>query len=181
MRIVLRARRSALPAPFKLPFTSTASALSMAISVPFPIANPMSASLSAGASLIPSPTIITARRARFGSPAFSRISLCTDLSLSSGSTSAYTQLLEIPASSAMYSAQERLSPVSMTTFPHSAFSSLTASLLPSFRVSASAKSASVFLLSAKNSTVFPSFESFPNVSSSNVTPICRMSLSLPRK
>src|SRR5271155_3557648 len=47
--------------PSKSPFTKVTSALSMATSVPVPIAIPTSASARAGASLMPSPAIATFR------------------------------------------------------------------------------------------------------------------------
>jgi hypothetical protein len=47
--------------PFRSPLISTTSALSIATSVPLPMAMPTSAAASAGASLIPSPAIATMR------------------------------------------------------------------------------------------------------------------------
>ena len=58
-RIVERERSTAATASDNRLFTSTTSADSTATSVPAPIAQPMSARVSAGASLMPSPTIIT--------------------------------------------------------------------------------------------------------------------------
>ena len=49
----------AAAASLRLDFMSTTSAASIAISVPAPMAIPISAAVSAGVSLIPSPTIIT--------------------------------------------------------------------------------------------------------------------------
>ncbi len=75
----------------------------MATSVPVPMAMPMSAWASAGASLMPSPTIATTLPA-----ACSRL---TSWALRSGSTSARTFVM--PACRAMASAVSRLSPVIM--------------------------------------------------------------------
>ena len=56
---VARLKRIAAGTSLKRLFIRTTSAASIAISVPAPIAIPMSALVSAGASLIPSPTIAT--------------------------------------------------------------------------------------------------------------------------
>ena len=58
-RIVARLRRMALAMPRRSPFTRVTPALCMATSVPVPMAMPTSASLRAGASLMPSPAIAT--------------------------------------------------------------------------------------------------------------------------
>ena len=68
--------------PRRSPFTSVTSALSIATSVPVPIAIPTWACASAGASLIPSPAIATMRPS-----AWSRL---TTLAFCSGRTSAST-------------------------------------------------------------------------------------------
>ena len=83
----------------------TMSAVSIATSVPAPIAIPTSAWANAGASLTPSPTIATLLPARCSSPIL--------LALSAGRTSAIT--CRIPSSRAIRSAVARLSPVSITT------------------------------------------------------------------
>ena len=59
--IVLRLRRTACTSVCKSFLTRTISAASTAISVPLPIAKPISAVTRAGASLIPSPTMPTTR------------------------------------------------------------------------------------------------------------------------
>src|ERR1035438_9410511 len=58
-RMVARLRRMALAIPRRSPLTSVMPALCIATSVPAPMAMPTSASLRAGASLIPSPAIAT--------------------------------------------------------------------------------------------------------------------------
>ena len=58
-RMVARLRRTAAVTSLRRLFTTTMSAASMATSVPAPIAMPLSATVSAGASLIPSPTMVT--------------------------------------------------------------------------------------------------------------------------
>ena len=59
--MVARERRLARRMPRKSPFTSVTPALSMATSVPVPMAMPTCAWASAGASLMPSPAIATNR------------------------------------------------------------------------------------------------------------------------
>src|SRR5665647_3262052 len=83
----------------------TTSAVSMATSVPAPIATPMSAVARAGASLTPSPTMATRRPARCSSVTLS--------ALSPGRTSAMT--VSMPSWAAIRRAVASLSPVSMTT------------------------------------------------------------------
>ena len=61
LRIVLRDNRRARTMPRRSPFTSVTPALSIATSVPVPMATPTCAWASAGASLIPSPAIATTR------------------------------------------------------------------------------------------------------------------------
>ena len=58
-RRVARLKRMAAGTSLKRLFISTTSAASMAISVPAPMAIPMSALVRAGASLMPSPTMAT--------------------------------------------------------------------------------------------------------------------------
>ena len=57
--MVARLKRMAFTIPLRSPLTRVTSALSMATSVPVPIAIPTSAAAKAGASLIPSPAIAT--------------------------------------------------------------------------------------------------------------------------
>ena len=78
-------------------------ALSIATSVPDPIAMPTSAAASAGASLTPSPAIATTRPSAF--------SFATTALFWSGRTSASTSAM--PSLRATASAVARLSPVSM--------------------------------------------------------------------
>ena len=124
---------------------STMSAASIATSVPAPMAMPVSARVSAGASLMPSPTIATLpnsfRR---------RISL----SLPSGRTPAITS--STPAMRPIARAVRSLSPVSITTWIPIFCNCFMASALSSLMVSATAmmpRSVSSF---AKNSGVLPS-------------------------
>ena len=72
-RIVARLSRRARAMPRRSPFTSVTPALSMATSVPVPMAMPTAAWASAGASLMPSPAIATR-------PAFA-LQLLNDLAL----------------------------------------------------------------------------------------------------
>ena len=59
LRMVARLKSMAVAASSRESFISTTSAESMAMSVPAPMAMPMSARVSAGASLMPSPTMAT--------------------------------------------------------------------------------------------------------------------------
>ena len=99
-RLSLRAR--AMPA--RSPFTKVMPPLSIATSVPVPIAMPTSAWASAGASLMPSPAMATLR------PSFCRSR--TTSNFFSGKTSASNS--SMPRLLATASAVARLSPVSMT-------------------------------------------------------------------
>ena len=116
----------------------------MATSVPAPMAIPISALVNAGASLIPSPTIAT-------------LPYCCNfritLSLPSGSTPAITS--STPACAPMALAVLSLSPVSITTRMPIFRSSLTACLLSSFMVSATAIIPANLPFSEKNIGVFP--------------------------
>ena len=89
--------------PWSDPFASTKSPASMAMSVPVPMAMPTFACLSAGASLIPSPTNATM-------PVFCSRSTCC--ALCSGKTLAMTCLM--PTCCAIACAVRSLSPVIMT-------------------------------------------------------------------
>ena len=106
---------------------STMSALSMAMSVPAPMAMPTSARASAGASLMPSPTMATAP---------CRASSRTARSLSSGSTPAITS--STPTRRWMACAVRSLSPVSMTVETPIARSCAMAPALDGFTTSATA-------------------------------------------
>jgi hypothetical protein len=125
--------------------TKVMSDASIAMSVPVPMAIPTSAAASAGASLIPSPTMATTRP--------SLQSLSTSFALSSGRTSAKT--FSIPACFAMKSAVRRLSPVNITTSIPSFLSSRIASLDVSFSVSATPMMPAVFLSTATIMAVLP--------------------------
>ena len=81
-RIVARLSRRARTMPRRSPLTSVMPALSIATSVPVPIAMPTSACASAGASLMPSPAIATTAARLLQPP--DRVALL------SGSTSAIT-------------------------------------------------------------------------------------------
>ena len=111
----------------RVPFTRTQSALSIATSVPLPMATPTSALLRATASFIPSPTIIVLA---------SFFSFFTLSAFPSGRTLASTS--SIPAFLAMASATLLLSPVSITTFRPIFFISLIAFVLSLRRVSETA-------------------------------------------
>ena len=106
---------------------STTSAASMAASEPrAPMAMPMSARDSTGASLMPSPT-----KARRSFPLHSASSSSTHLTLSAGSSSARKSVR--PTSAATFSATGLASPVSITVLVTPAFfSSDMASALCSF-------------------------------------------------
>ncbi len=91
----------------KSPLISTIFAVSIATSVPEPIAIPTSACANAGASLIPSPTIVTT------ASGFSVWIFLMASAFSLGRTSAKICSLSIPSSLPMLRAVSRLSPVSM--------------------------------------------------------------------
>ena len=63
LRIVARLRRMAAVTSRRRLFITTTSAASMATSVPAPMATPTSATVRAGASLMPSPTMAALPRA----------------------------------------------------------------------------------------------------------------------
>src|SRR3990172_8205088 len=88
-RRVARLKAIAVATPFNSPLIRTMSPDSIAMSVPVPIAIPTSAWASAGASLIPSPTIATT----FPSPWILR----TSSAFWSGRTSARTRALPAPS------------------------------------------------------------------------------------
>ena len=106
LRIVAFDSAMAVTRPASAPEMSVMSAASMATSVPVPMAMPTSAWASAGASLMPSPTMPD--RAALGLEARRLRRPCR-----SGRTSASTR--STPTERAMASAVRRLSPVSMTT------------------------------------------------------------------
>ena len=126
-RNVARLSLIAAGTSLSLLFISTTSAASIAISVPAPIAMPMSALVSAGASFMPSPTIATRPFAASSLIAFS---------LPSGSTPAITS--STPACFPIARAVRSLSPVSMTTRIPMLRSLRTACGLSSFMTSATA-------------------------------------------
>ena len=131
-------------------FISTTSAASMAISVPAPMAMPISARVSAGASLIPSPTIATLPL---------RFKERITLSFPSGSTPAITS--STPACRPTALAVRSLSPVSITTWIPMFCSSFTARGLSSLMVSATAMIPAIRPSRLKNSGVLPSCASRP--------------------
>ena len=130
----------------RLLFISTTSAESIAISVPDPIAIPVLAVVSAGASFMPSPTIVTL-------PCF--LSSVITFAFSSGRTSAITSLTPVCAFIAF--AVRSLSPVSIITRIPIPESSAIAFVLSGFIVSATAIMPITSPFFAKNSGVFPSF------------------------
>ena len=103
LAVTPRDSRRARTRPLRSPRIRVTPALSTATSAPVPMAIPMSARASAGASLTPSPAMATIRPSDFN-----RV---IALSLSSGKTSATTS--SIPSRRATASAVRRLSPVSM--------------------------------------------------------------------
>ena len=144
LRSVALLRRIAAATSVSLLFISTTSALSMATSVPAPMAMPISALVRAGASLMPSPTMATFPRC---------CSLRITLSFPSGRTPAITA--STPASFPMAPAVRSLSPVSMTTSIPMFCSCRTASAESSLITSATAMIPARLPSSAKNSGVFP--------------------------
>ena len=125
-------------------FMSTMSALSMATSVPAPMAMPTSARASAGASLMPSPTMATR-------PCSDRRRISR--SLPSGSTPAMTS--SAPTSRWMAAAVRSLSPVSITVRMPMAESVARAAALEGFTVSATAITPRSSPSCAKKSGVLP--------------------------
>ena len=144
LRSVARLSRMAAGTSLRRLLTSTTSAASMATSVPAPMAMPMSARVSAGASLMPSPTMATLPRALRR-----RISR----SLPSGSTPAITS--STPACAPMALAVRALSPVIMTTRMPMLRSSRMACGLSGLSTSATATMPSSSPPRAKNSGVLP--------------------------
>ena len=149
---------------------STTSALSMAMSVPAPMAMPTSARASAGASLMPSPTMATrpcAERRRISR------------SLSSGSTPAMTS--SAPTRRWIACAVRSLSPVSITVRKPMARNSSSAAALEGLTVSATATRPHTLPPQAKNKGVLPSSAS-SRARGSNAeasTPACCINLALP--
>ena len=122
IRIVARDRRIAAGTSARSLFISTTSAASIAIAVPEPIAIPTSACASAGASLMPSPTIATA-------PPFAAAwNSLSALALSPGSSSARNS--SSLSSAAMACATALLSPVSIALLMPRDLSRATASAAP---------------------------------------------------
>ena len=145
LRSVARLSRMAAGTSLRRLLTSTTSAASMATSVPAPMAMPTSARVSAGASLMPSPTMATLPRALRR-----RISR----SLPSGSTPAITS--STPACAPMALAVRALSPVSMTTRMPMFCSARMACGLSGLSTSATAMTPSSLPPRAKKSGVLPS-------------------------
>ena len=145
--MVARLKSMAVAASSSESFISTTSAESMAMSVPAPMAMPMSARISAGASFTPSPTMATL------CPCSCRRRMTASFSV--GSTSAMAS----PMSSClrMASAVLRLSPVSMTTFSPISRKRRMAARLVSRTVSATAMTPRRTPLRENSSGVLPSF------------------------
>ena len=139
-------RRIAVTASRRSFFIRTTSALSMATSVPAPIAIPTSALARAGASFTPSPIMATVFPCSW--------SFAISRSLSCGMTSAIT--VSISSFLRIASAVLLLSPVSMTTSIPSSFICCTAWRLVGFTTSATERSPIILLSSAKIIGVFPS-------------------------
>ncbi len=151
--------------------TSVTPALSIATSVPVPIAIPTSACASAGASLMPSPAIATTLPAACSS--------ATIRFLSSGETSACTSSMPIRRATAC--AVIELSPVSMTILSPALCSASIACGVDSFIGSATPSSPAELPSTATNITVCPSLRD-RSASSASVwskAPIACISLLLP--
>ena len=131
--------------PFRSPRMRVISAASIATSAPVPMANPTSAVASAGASLMPSPTMPTILPSFFRAATFS--ALC------SGSTSASTFVIPIPL--AIARAARSLSPVIIHTSIPSFCRSAIAWAEFSFTVSATAINPLTVRSTANSMTVFP--------------------------
>src|SRR5215207_4750910 len=135
--------------PVRSPLSSVTPALSMATSVPVPIAIPTSAAASAGASFTPSPAMATTR------PAV--LYRCTTALFWSGRTSASTS--SIPRRRATALAVVQLSPVSMTTRMASALRPARASGVEAFTGSAMAMAPATFPSTPAKMAVAPSARS----------------------
>ncbi len=146
LRMVARDSRRARTMPRRSPLTRVIPALSMATSVPVPIAMPTSAAARAGASLTPSPAMATtwpsACRRR------------TTSAFCSGSTSATTS--SRPRERATACAVTRLSPVSMITRSPSACSRRIASGVLGLIGSATPSRPTASSPTTRNITVWPS-------------------------
>ena len=147
--MVARLNWIAVTTPVSAPEISVMSDDSIATSVPVPIARPMSACASAGASLMPSPTIATRLP--------SDCSRLTSAALRSGRTSARTR--PMPTWRAMAAAVRRLSPVIITTSRPSARRPARAATDSSLSVSATARTPAGLPSMATSSGVLPSSES----------------------
>src|SRR6266542_498935 len=150
---------------------STTSAVSIATSVPAPMAMPRSATARAGASLTPSPTMATLRPWPCSS--------ATLVALSPGRTSAITR--SMPSSAAIRSAVARLSPVSITTWTPAWCRVSTAAAEVSRAASAIASRPTARPSTAATTTVCPSAASRSRRSASgpSSTPSRRISRALP--
>ena len=144
LRSVARLKRIAAGTSLNRLFIRTTLAASIAISVPAPMAIPISARVRAGASLMPSPTMATL-------PCSFKERMT--LSLPSGSTPAMTS--STPACAPMAFAVRSLSPVSITTRMPMFCSSFTARGLSSLMTSATAIIPRSFPSRLKYSGVFP--------------------------
>ena len=165
-----RLSRTAAGTSVRRLFIRTTSAASIAISVPAPMAMPISARVRAGASFIPSPTIATL-------PCSFRERITA--SLPSGRTPAITS--STPACAPTAFAVRSLSPVSITTRMPMFRSCFTASGLSGFITSAAAMTPSSFPSRAKHSGVLPSPESLSVSarSSSGISEFSEMNFTLP--
>ena len=146
LRIIARLSRIAFSIPRKSPFTKVIPALSIATSVPVPIAMPTSAAASAGASLMPSPAMATIRPCSRNSR--------TRSFLRCGSTPASTSSMPNLLATAL--AVRSLSPVSMMTLIPSSCRCLIASGVDSLIGSETARIPAAFPLIPTKITVCPS-------------------------
>ena len=145
LRMTLRDRRIALTASRRSLRTRTASALSMATSVPAPMAMPRSACTRAGASFTPSPIMATRCP--------SDCSLLTCSCLSFGRTPAITSVM--PSWLAIVRAVRASSPVSMTGVSPIAFIWAIAAALVGFSASRTPRSPTICPARTTMSAVSP--------------------------
>ncbi|OPZ70245.1 MAG: hypothetical protein BWY81_00025 [Firmicutes bacterium ADurb.Bin467] len=146
---------------------NTMSADSIATSVPEPIAMPMSACASAGASLMPSPTIATLRPSSW--------SFLTSCDLSSGNTSESTR--SMPTCLAIAAAVFALSPVIIATSMPILCRLSIAKRLDGFTTSATATMPAILPSTATYIGVLPSPASRSESCSSEESDIARSSIS----
>mmetsp|Transcript_90648 Transcript_90648/g.265302 ORF Transcript_90648/g.265302 Transcript_90648/m.265302 type:complete len:276 (+) Transcript_90648:650-1477(+) len=162
---VTRLKRTEIASLRRSESMSTTCALSTATCVPAaPMAMPTSAVASAAASLMPSPTMATAkpwpprqRRRPGAEEASASLSCCTACTLSSGSSSAFT--VRTPSSAATFSAGACRSPVSMMASTPIGSSDATHSAASARAASATPKTAASSPSTPRKQSVWPSASS----------------------